>query len=52
MAEATMRPVSTLPTEAARNLVGVFTDIDDTITTDGGCRRPPMTRWSGCTMPG
>ena len=35
MAEASMRPVSSLPADAARNLVGVFTDIDDTITTDG-----------------
>ena len=35
MAEASMRPVSTLPAEVARNLVGVFTDIDDTVTTDG-----------------
>ena len=35
MAEATMQPVSSLPTEVARNLVGVLTDIDDTITTDG-----------------
>ncbi len=35
MAEATMRPLSGLPTEIARNLVGVFTDIDDTLTTDG-----------------
>ncbi len=35
MAETTMRPISSLPAEVARNLVGVFTDIDDTITTDG-----------------
>jgi HAD superfamily hydrolase (TIGR01484 family) len=35
MADATMQPVSSLPAEAARNLVGLFTDIDDTITTDG-----------------
>jgi ribonucleotide monophosphatase NagD (HAD superfamily) len=35
MAEPTMQPVSSLPGEAARKLVGVFTDIDDTITTDG-----------------
>ena len=35
MAEATMRPISGLPAEVARNLVGVLTDIDDTITTDG-----------------
>ena len=30
-----MQPISSLPAEAARNLVGVLTDIDDTITTDG-----------------
>ena len=30
-----MRPLDSLPAEVARNLVGVFTDIDDTITTDG-----------------
>ena len=35
MAEATMRPVANLPADVARKLVGVFTDIDDTITTDG-----------------
>jgi HAD superfamily hydrolase (TIGR01484 family) len=35
MDEATMRPVSSLPAEVARNLVGLFTDIDDTITTEG-----------------
>lgn len=35
MAEATMRPVASLPADAARKLVGLFTDIDDTITTDG-----------------
>jgi hydroxymethylpyrimidine pyrophosphatase-like HAD family hydrolase len=35
MAEPTMRPVSDLPAEVARNLVGLFTDIDDTITTEG-----------------
>jgi HAD superfamily hydrolase (TIGR01484 family) len=35
MAEATMQPVSSLPAEVARNLVGVLTDIDDTVTTDG-----------------
>jgi hypothetical protein len=30
-----MRPLSSLPVEIARNLIGVFTDIDDTLTTDG-----------------
>src|SRR6476659_8748643 len=30
-----MKPVSQIPPEAARNLIGVFTDIDDTLTTDG-----------------
>ncbi len=35
MAEATMRPLSGLPDEVARNLLGVLTDIDDTLTTDG-----------------
>jgi HAD superfamily hydrolase (TIGR01484 family) len=30
-----MKPVSQIPAEAARNLIGVFTDIDDTLTTDG-----------------
>lgn len=35
MAEATMRPLSSLPVEIARNLVGVLADIDDTLTTDG-----------------
>jgi hypothetical protein len=35
MADATMQPLSALPAEAARNLVAVFTDIDDTLTTDG-----------------
>src|SRR6185369_1868420 len=30
-----MRPVTELPAEIARGLTGVFTDIDDTITTDG-----------------
>ena len=35
MAEATMRPLSSLPAEVARNLVGVLVDIDDTLTTDG-----------------
>jgi HAD superfamily hydrolase (TIGR01484 family) len=35
MAEETMQPLSSLPAEIARNLLGVFTDIDDTITTDG-----------------
>jgi HAD superfamily hydrolase (TIGR01484 family) len=35
MAEATMRPLSSLPAEIARNLVAVLADIDDTLTTDG-----------------
>jgi hypothetical protein len=35
MAEAKMQPASALPLEVARNLVGVLTDIDDTLTTDG-----------------
>jgi len=30
-----MQPVSSLPAEVARRLLGVFTDIDDTITTEG-----------------
>ena len=30
-----MRPINELPAEIARGLTGVFTDIDDTITTDG-----------------
>lgn len=30
-----MRPVANLPRAAAANLAGVFTDIDDTLTTDG-----------------
>jgi HAD superfamily hydrolase (TIGR01484 family) len=35
MTEATMRPLSSLPAEIARDLVGVLADIDDTLTTDG-----------------
>ncbi|WP_284735848.1 HAD-IIB family hydrolase [Dongia deserti] len=35
MIDARMQPISTLPAEVARALIGVFTDIDDTITTDG-----------------
>jgi hypothetical protein len=35
MAEPNMRPVSALPLEVARNLMGILTDIDDTLTTDG-----------------
>jgi HAD superfamily hydrolase (TIGR01484 family) len=30
-----MQPVANLPAEAARRLLGLFTDIDDTITTEG-----------------
>src|SRR5215813_5422753 len=30
-----MRPVGELPAAVARDLLGVFTDIDDTLTTDG-----------------
>src|SRR5215510_16249238 len=30
-----MRPVAELPAAVARELLGVFTDIDDTLTTDG-----------------
>lgn len=30
-----MRPIADLPRAAARDLIGVFTDIDDTMTTDG-----------------
>eukprot|EP01036_Dinobryon_divergens_P061026 gene61026-81363_t len=30
-----MQPVAALPASIARNLVGVFTDIDDTLTTEG-----------------
>jgi len=30
-----MQPLSSLPAEVARSLVGVLTDIDDTLTTDG-----------------
>jgi HAD superfamily hydrolase (TIGR01484 family) len=30
-----MQPIPSLPAEAARNLLGLFTDIDDTITTEG-----------------
>ena len=30
-----MRPIAELPAAAARDLLGVFTDIDDTLTTDG-----------------
>jgi hypothetical protein len=30
-----VRPIDSFPAEIARNLIGVFTDIDDTITTDG-----------------
>ena len=30
-----MLPIATLPSDVARNLVGVLTDIDDTLTTDG-----------------
>jgi HAD superfamily hydrolase (TIGR01484 family) len=30
-----MRPLADLPADAAKNLLGVFTDIDDTMTTDG-----------------
>ena len=30
-----MRPIAEFPDAAARDLVGVFTDIDDTMTTDG-----------------
>jgi HAD superfamily hydrolase (TIGR01484 family) len=35
MVEATMQSLSSLPAEVARSLVGVLTDIDDTLTTDG-----------------
>jgi len=35
MVEGTMRSLSSLPVEIARDLVGVLTDIDDTLTTDG-----------------
>lgn len=35
MIEPTLQPLSSLPAEIARNLIGVFTDIDDTITTEG-----------------
>ena len=30
-----MQPIATFPTQAARGLLGVFTDIDDTLTTEG-----------------
>jgi hypothetical protein len=30
-----MLPIAALPAEVARDLIGVFTDIDDTLTTDG-----------------
>lgn len=30
-----MKPLSDWPVEARRNIIGVFTDIDDTLTTDG-----------------
>jgi HAD superfamily hydrolase (TIGR01484 family) len=30
-----MHPISTWPLEHRRNIIGVFTDIDDTLTTDG-----------------
>ena len=32
---AEMLPLADLPTEVCRNLIGVFTDIDDTLTTEG-----------------
>lgn len=34
-ATSTMAPISALPDEVCRNLLGVMTDIDDTITTEG-----------------
>lgn len=34
-AAASMRPVSAMPRETAAGVVGVFADIDDTLTTDG-----------------
>jgi HAD superfamily hydrolase (TIGR01484 family) len=30
-----MRPITTWPIEARQNIIGVFTDIDDTLTTEG-----------------
>ena len=30
-----MKPLAELSTDAGRRLIGVFTDIDDTLTTDG-----------------
>jgi hydroxymethylpyrimidine pyrophosphatase-like HAD family hydrolase len=30
-----MKPLSDWPREARRQIIGVFTDIDDTLTTDG-----------------
>ena len=30
-----MRPLNTWPAQARRRITGVFTDIDDTLTTDG-----------------
>ncbi|MDI3384163.1 HAD-IIB family hydrolase [Xenophilus aerolatus] len=35
MVARTMAPLATWPAEARRGLVGLFTDIDDTLTTDG-----------------
>ncbi len=34
-AKETMRPLDTWPREARHQIIGVFTDIDDTLTTDG-----------------
>src|SRR4051794_17664326 len=30
-----MKPLSAFPAAVAKNLIGIFTDIDDTLTTDG-----------------
>jgi hypothetical protein len=47
-----MRPVAELPDAGRGPLLGVFTDIDDTLTSDGRLPAAPTRRWSACTRPG
>ena len=44
-----MKPLAELSADAGRRLIGVFTDIDDTLTTDGllidGVASSPANSW-------
>jgi hypothetical protein len=57
-----MLPLSAWPVEARRNIIGVFTDIDDTLTTEGAITADalqapqacmwspsPAARWAGAS---